>query len=511
MSALPTADQVRDALRAAGISDHALDSQFDGLEVYAISGQTLVLSLPSWLAKSAWRSHKSRLQAAAQRLLGDPAADVVLRDENGTLTPADAAAATTSAVATAALTAPRGLLAREGLEAGGWTRQLPFRRSGHRKGAIDRLDELDTIGVWTPAAGHLPLVRNPHATFSPARPLSYTGVEGTGHATFTPTLMHLRVATVGVGSLARICSLADGLVLCSISLLGRSVLGRKPYYHEASRLRNVLYDLCYGDVHYRSRFGARHELPGSPITEVYLLAADGQVVTLRDIWQPDPEHRDRGTWLMPAADSGVDETMAIRVRPEVLAAAHATDDELGELATLISRPAALAAGRALPLMLRLAARAPRTGTTSKEIYLAAPMLHELGYFTAEETTRLVRDVAEDLRELAAIATARLAITGPSYNDNGLATFQAHPQPAPAATSEPQRQRVPTRARRRSGQPPASQAAQRRRHRVPITPLGRPPRRSAHVPPQSASRLRARISALTRGGDDPAAQQPLLAA
>jgi len=501
---LPSTEELQRALRRAGVPHHELEQHFDGASVHAIAGDVVVIEMASWLTAPAWRSHQNRLQAAARELLQRPDARVVLRDEHGRLTPGDVLPAD---VDEPQQPPPAATPVR--LDADAWTRDRPYRRTRRgRKGAADRLTELDTIGIWTPLAAHMPVVRDPHARFTAEKPLEYRGVEGTGFADFTPTLMHLRVATIGLASLARSCALQNGMILASVSLLGRAIGNRSPRYAESSRLRNVLYDLAYGRLEYRSPYGPRHTIGRSPVLEVLHLTADGDLRPLREVWQPDPEHADRGAWLIAPADSGADETLAIAVAPEILAAAHATDDELGDLATLVSRPAALHAGRALPELLRIAARAPNDRERQiKRIYLATPMTREFGYFAASEPWRVEADIHEDLTELAALPAARLEISSTGFTESGHRGYEIRKRQRPAR-GEADARRVPARRRRRAGQPTTGT---QRRIRPPMQRLARPPARSRHLPPASAGRLRARISALSRGGEEPPAAALLRAA
>lgn len=513
MTGLPDTAEIRAALTRAGVTAHALDEHFAGVSCFTVAGDLLVLSIDSWLMAGAWRAHRGRLEQAARNLLGSRNARVALRDEDGRILPADLAlhAGTSPAGQPDAHGGdPAQFALRRELERSAWTITRPYRRSRRgRKGAADRLAELTTIGIWTPVAAHMPVVRDPHAHHTPDKPLEFSGRDGTGHATFTPTLMHLRVGAIALPCLARVCTLEKGRILASESLLGRAVFGRAPKYAEASRLRNVLYDLVVGGLSYRSPYGARHNLDQPLLRGVYRLTADDELLPLQDVWQPDPEHRDRGRWLIAPADSGADETLVLDVCPEILKAAHPETDELGSLATLVDRRVALAAGRALPEYLRLAAQPTDRGDNRrKTFFLAAPMARELGYFTNRDVWRIHSDVEEDLQELARIPSAKIANVEPrTYNEAGHPIFSVlvsdrdQPAGAKAARQREEHPRVRTRRRRRLA---VSPTAAPRRTRTPWAPLLTAPRRPHGAIPAEAGRLRARISALGRGGEDDAA-------
>lgn len=483
-------EQLAAALRHAGVSGAELEAQLAGISVHSATASVLVLSLDSWLTAPAWNAHSERLRDAARELLANPRATVVLRDENGRFTPQ-------APLPDGSADQPPRAAAHDRRRWSGERRPYRRTRRGVHNGASDRLEALDTIGVWTPLAAHMPVVRDPHAHYTPDSPLRYVGIHGEGYATFTPTRTHLALATIGLASLARVCAIADDWVLCSGTLVAKAVFGRRPTWKEAMTLRNVLVDLHVGQLEYRSPYGERHHLPHSPVLDVLQLMADGRLRPLREVWRPDPVHGDVGEWLEAPADSGADETLAIRVAPEVLQAAHPEPDEIGTIATLISRPAALAARRALPQLLRLAARAPDDRDEQiKSIYLGRPLMHEFGYFATSAVWRVERDITEDLVELAAIPHARLDITHGERNDLGIPTFIVRPAPEPPPDA-PAPRCVPARAHRRRN---LAQHNVRARRRAAAGRLLRPAPRPPGATCQAADRLRARISALDRGGD-----------
>lgn len=471
------------ALKSAGLTQVALDTQLEGLQAGAIADGRLTVRVSAAEFAHICTHYGAQLAAAAATLGAPDGVHITSDTRSRHITP-NGRSTPSAPPSQPSLWSPQTIeqdRARLNVE-------RPYRatRAG-RVGARGRLDALDTHRVPTALIGHMPVDTNPHARHSPESPLSYAGVAGHGHATFTPTRLHLRVAWA-MSFLWETATIRDGHILASWTLLSRAVYGHAAMRSQMRELRNAVYDLVAGEIAYRSTKGERHNMPSSPLAGALCLDAQGELVSITDAWQPDATDRSHGRWLRGMADSGCDENLALIPADWWRAAMTADDSERGRLFTLASRRLFLACGRAIVSYARTAAMAPRPDQPNvKQLDLAINWRRELGRHARCGAAQTQRELVEDLQAVCD-RNAHVAALEQTINQYGYVrvriTEHADLDAAPAAAAivAP----VPPRCERRRRR--ANRAKTRQAPRRGHAPRGSRAQR------QQAGRLRHAISA-----------------